>query len=474
MKAHALADHLAENPVDDEYQPLSTYFLDEEVNSVEVISEDVNAWKMFFDGAVNAKGVGIGAILISPTSQHYPATARLWFFYTNSIAEYEACIMAQGEWETRDVKLITYRQHVEDLSKRFKSVEFRYIPRFHNKLADALATLASMLPYPGNVHIDALEIQIRERHGYCNTVEVELDVQPWYHDIKRFLKTKEYPEQANGDQTRTIRRLASGFFLSSEVLYKRTPDLNLLRCMDTEEAGRIMHEVHAGVYGPHMNGYILAKRILRAGYYWMTMEKDCFSFVRKCHQCHVHGDLIHALPTELHPMLVSWLFFAWGMDIIGPIEPKASNGHRFILVSIDYFTKWVEAVTLKAITKKAVVDFVHSNIICRFGIPMTIITDNAANLNSHLMREICEQFKIKHRNSTPYRPKANGVVEATNKNVKKILRKMIQSSRQWHKRFSFALLGYRTTVRTSVGETLYLLVYDTEVVIPAEVEIPSL
>ncbi|XP_019239770.1 PREDICTED: uncharacterized protein LOC109219754 [Nicotiana attenuata] len=71
---------------------------------------------------------------------------------------------AQGEWETRDVKLIPYRQHVEDLSKR-------------------------------NAHIDPLEIQIRERHGYSNTVEAEPNIQPWYRDIKRFLKTKEYPEK---------------------------------------------------------------------------------------------------------------------------------------------------------------------------------------------------------------------------------------------------------------------------------------
>ncbi|XP_070022564.1 uncharacterized protein [Nicotiana sylvestris] len=243
MKAQALADHLAENPVDDEYQPLSTYFLDEEVNSIEVIPEDTNAWKMFFDGAVNAKGVWIGAILISPTSQHYLATTQLWFFCTNNTAKYEACIMgmnmvidqdveellimgdsdliirqAQGEWETQDIKLIPYIQHVEDLSKRFKSIEFRYIPRFHNELDDALATLASMLPYPGNFHIDPLEIQIRERHGYCNTIEIELDVQPWYHDIKRFLKTKVYPEQASRDQKRTIRRIANSFFLSREVL----------------------------------------------------------------------------------------------------------------------------------------------------------------------------------------------------------------------------------------------------------------
>ncbi|XP_070013713.1 uncharacterized protein [Nicotiana sylvestris] len=276
MKAQTLADHLDENLVDDEYQPLSTNFPGEEVNSVEVTSEDTNAWKMFFDGAVNTKGVKIGEILISPTGQHYPATTQLQFFCTNNTAEYEACIIAQGERETRDVKLIPYRQHVEDLGKRFKLVKFRYIPRFHNELADALATLSLMLPYP---HIDPLEIQIRERHGYCNTVEVEPNVQPWYHDIKRFLKTKEYPEQANGNQKRTIRRLASGFFLSGEVLYKRTPDLNLLRCVDAQEAGRIMHEVHTGMCGPHMNGYVLAKKILRAGYYWMTMEKDYFSFV---------------------------------------------------------------------------------------------------------------------------------------------------------------------------------------------------
>ncbi|XP_070019597.1 uncharacterized protein [Nicotiana sylvestris] len=104
---------------------------------------------------------------------------------------------AQGKGETRDVKLIPYKQHVEEFGKQFKSIEFRYIPHCHNELADALATLASMLPYPGNAHIDPLEIQIKERHDYCNMVKAEPKVQPWYHDIKRFLKTKEYPDQAS-------------------------------------------------------------------------------------------------------------------------------------------------------------------------------------------------------------------------------------------------------------------------------------
>ncbi|XP_059311724.1 uncharacterized protein LOC132063269 [Lycium ferocissimum] len=128
----------------------------------------------------------------------------------------------------------------------------------------------------------------------------------------------------------------------------------------------------------------------------------------------------------------------------------------------------------KSVTKKVVVGFIRNNIICRFGIPESIITDNGANLNSGLMREICETFKITHRNSTPYRPQMNGAVEAANKNIKRILRKMIDNYRQWHEKLPLALLGYRTTVRTSTGATPYLLVYGTEAVLPAEVEIPSL
>ena len=150
-----------------------------------------------------------------------------------------------------------------------------------------------------------------------------------------------------------------------------------------------MIEVHSGVCGPHMNGHFLAKKILRAGYYWLTMEWDSIRFVRKCHECQIHGDLIYSPPSELHAMSAPWPFVAWGIDVIGPIEPKASNGHRFILVAIDYFTKWVEAVTFKLVTKKVVVDFIHFNIIFRFGIPKVIISDNAANLNSHLMQEVC-------------------------------------------------------------------------------------
>ncbi|XP_047259910.1 uncharacterized protein K02A2.6-like [Capsicum annuum] len=176
------------------------------------------------------------------------------------------------------------------------------------------------------------------------------------------------------------------------------------------------------------------------------MENDCSRYVQKFLKCQIHEDLIRMTAHELHAMNSPWPFVAWGMDVIGPIEPLASNGHRFILVSIDYFTKWVEAVSYKAITKKVVADFVKNNLICRFRVPKSIITDNGENLNSHLMNEICDQFKIVHRNSAAYHPQMNGVVEVANKNIKKILRKMAENDRLWHEMLPHALLGYRTMV----------------------------
>ncbi|XP_019258953.1 PREDICTED: uncharacterized protein LOC109237146 [Nicotiana attenuata] len=126
--------------------------------------------------------------------------------------------------------------------------------RFHIELADALASLASMLPYPANTLIDPLEIQVRNQHSYYNSIETEPDGKPWHHDIKQFLKTREHPEHAKGDQKRTIRQFAGGFFLNGEILYKRNTDSNLLRCIDAKEAEKIMSEDHSGVCGPHING----------------------------------------------------------------------------------------------------------------------------------------------------------------------------------------------------------------------------
>ena len=122
----------------------------------------------------------------------------------------------------------------------------------------------------------------------------------------------------------------------------------------------------------------------------------------------------------------------WGMDVIGPITPKASNGHRFIFVVIDYFTKWVEAASYASVTKSVVARFIKREIICWYELSKRIISDNGLNLNNDMVTEVCTRFKIKHHNSVPYRPKMNGVVEAANKNVKNIIAKATKTYKDWH------------------------------------------
>jgi len=218
----------------------------------------------------------------------------------------------------------------------------------------------------------------------------------------------------------------------------------------------------------------MARKILRAGYFWFTIENDCYIHVRKCLKCQEYANNINISPMTLNVLSAPWPFSMWGIDVIGAIHPKASNGHCFILVAIDYFTKWVEAASYSSMTKKVVTKFIKREIICRYGLPSRIITDNATNLNNKMMSELCEEFKIQHRNSTPYRPKMNGAVEATNKNIKKIVQKMVVTYKDWHKMLPFTLHGYRTSVRMSTRATPLSLVYGMEAVLLFEVEIPSL
>ncbi|PKI64544.1 hypothetical protein CRG98_015107, partial [Punica granatum] len=186
-------------------------------------------------------------------------------------------------------------------------------------------------------------------------------------DPLKYLLSSRFPAFTDRHDRRTLRRIAAHFFLSSETLYRRSFDVTLLRCVDENEAQRLMEEVHEGNCGPHMNGLMLAKKLMRLGYFWSTMETDCIKHVRHCHLCQVYANQIKAPPNKLHPMAAPWPFSMWGMDVIGPVNPKASNGHLFILVAIDYFTKWIEAITLALVTAKAVARFLKRDIIVRYG-----------------------------------------------------------------------------------------------------------
>ena len=162
----------------------------------------------------------------------------------------------------------------------------------------------------------------------------------------------------------------------------------------------------------------------------MIMETDCVKFVKKCHNCQVYGDVSHLPSMELHGMTSPWLFAVWGIDIIGEVRPKASNGHRYIIVAIDYFFKWVEAESYATVGSRQMVRFIEKNIICRYGLPHHVITDNGIQLRADI-EVLLKEYKIEHHRSSPYRPQTNGVVEAANKNIKRILAKTLENYKDW-------------------------------------------
>ena len=135
-------------------------------------------------------------------------------------------------------------------------------------------------------------------------------------------------------------------------------------------------------------------------------------------------------------MTLPWPFSIWGIDIIGKITPKASNGHEFILVAIDYFTKWVEATSFSVLKAKHVVRFIESNIICCYGVPYEIISDNG--IEDEVQRPL-HKYSVKHHKSSPYRLQTNGSMKSANKNVKVILEKTIERYQDWEDKLPFAL-----------------------------------
>ncbi|XP_017604116.1 uncharacterized protein LOC108450858 [Gossypium arboreum] len=209
------------------------------------------------------------------------------------MAEYEACITGlratierkikslevyvdsalviyqlRGEWETRDSKLINYRRLVLGSVEEFDNITFSYLPHDENQMADALATLASIIKVSRQEDVKPIQMSICRAPSYCYNIEdEERDDHPWYQHILRYVRNCEFPDQATENDKRTLRSLACDYVLDGKILYKRRNDRVLLRCMDAVESKKILEEVHEGVCGTHANRFTMARQIIRFGYY---------------------------------------------------------------------------------------------------------------------------------------------------------------------------------------------------------------
>jgi hypothetical protein len=139
------------------------------------------------------------------------------------------------------------------------------------------------------------------------------------------------------------------YVLIGGSLYRRGYTEPLLKCLKSSEAEYILKEIHEGVCGNHSGSRMLAHKAMRAGYYWPTMNKDSVKLVRKCDKCQRFARVMKQPPEKLSPITSPWPFAKWGVDIVGPMPP-GKGGRKFLLVAVDYFTKWAEAEALATIT----------------------------------------------------------------------------------------------------------------------------
>ncbi|XP_065004164.1 uncharacterized protein LOC135636404 [Musa acuminata AAA Group] len=327
------------------------------------------AWVLHVDGSANSKGASAGLVLRAPDGRSFERSLRFGFRATNNEAEYEALLTGfrlalemqvvalhvltdsqlvaeqlSGGYEARDPTMAKYLAQVKSLTAKFLHFTLSNVPRGENERANALAKLASKSapevgPEVEQLPARTIEIATTAMSGASTT---------WVQELLRFKRDGILPP----DEA-SARRLSRTHAWYTEVgrrLYKRSFSYPLLRCLEPDEAKTVLAEIHEGVYGEHIGGRTLAHKVLRQGYYWPTMCRDARTHVQQCTSCQEHARTPRLPAVPLTPIDCAWPFAQWGLDLLGPFPP-ASGQRRYIIVSVDYFTKWVKAEPLVTITE---------------------------------------------------------------------------------------------------------------------------
>lgn len=255
-------------------------------------------------------------------------------------------------------------------------------------------------------------------------------------------------------------------------LFKKTSEGVLLKCLGESEAYIAVSSVHSGTCGAHQAGHKMKWLLMPSGVYWPSMLKDYIEFAKGCQECQMHGGIQHMPASELHAIVKPWPFRGWTLDVIREIKLASSKQQRYILVGIDYFTKWVEAIAFPDVDQEVVIDFIQDHIMCRFGIPKTITTDQGSDFTGRKVQEFTQEVGIKLLTSTSYYAQANGQVEAANKVIINLIKRHIwKKPRNWHKTLNQALWACKTAPKEATGTTPFRLTYGHDAILPIEVHI---
>ncbi|GJX31540.1 reverse transcriptase domain-containing protein [Tanacetum coccineum] len=234
-------------------------------------------------------------------------------------------------------------------------------------------------------------------------------------------------------KARAIRCKAGRCVMTNGVLYKKSFLGLWLRCVRPLQANYVLREIHEGLCSMHAGPRFVVAKALRSGYYWPTMHAYAKKLIRECNSCQVHRPVPRNPQQNLTPITSPWPFYKWGTDIAGPFL-KGPGKVKFLIVAIDYFTKWIEAKPVAAITGAQIKKFVWDNIVCRFGLPGEIVSDNEKQFRDNPFKDLCEKAM--------YPP--------------------------------MLCFPHRTMIKSINGEIPFSLTYGTEAVIPIEIGMPTL
>ena len=201
-----------------------------------------------------------------------------------------------------------------------------------------------------------------------------------------------------------------------------------LLCIHPETVEPFLKELHERICGSHTRGKSLSHRALTQGYWQPNMQREAQEYVKKCDQCQRFAPNIHQPGNVLNPLSSPWPFAQWGLDIIGPF-PKVARNMMWLLVSTDYFTKWVKVKPLANIRDVDAKRFMWKNIVTQFGIPYTLISNNELQFDSKVFRRYCCELGITNRYSILAYPQENGQVEAVNKVIVNGLKKRLDDAK---------------------------------------------